>query len=130
MIILFDGVCNLCNGVVRFIIKRDKQNVFKFATLQSEYGMDFLASNNLHSAPLETIILIDGEKIYTQSDAVITILKALGGIWKLAVFFKIIPKSIRNFIYHLIAKYRYRIFGKRDTCMAPTEKMRSKFIEL
>jgi len=129
MVILFDGECNLCNGVVRFIIKRDKKNVFKFASLQSAYGASVVSAHHLQSAPLETIVLVDGETIYTQSDAVITILKSLGGVWKLASVFKIIPKPVRNGVYRFIAKYRYKVFGKRETCMVPTEEMKSKFIE-
>jgi predicted DCC family thiol-disulfide oxidoreductase YuxK len=147
MVILFDGVCNLCNGVVRFIIKRDKKNVFKFASLQSAYGEEFLKNHilpqilqrtrikSVRSAKsagekyLETIVLVDGENIYTQSDAVIAILKSLGGVWKLAAVFKIIPKPVRNGVYRFIAKYRYNVFGKRGTCMVPTEEMKGKFIE-
>ena len=129
MVILFDGVCNLCNGVVRFIIKLDKKNVFKFASLQSAYGEGVVSSHHLHTAPLETIVLVDGEKIYTQSDAVIAILKSLGGVWKLAEVFKIIPKPVRNGVYRFIAKHRYNVFGKKETCMVPTEELKSKFID-
>ena len=134
-IILFDGICNFCNSTVNFILKRDKTNLFKFSPLQSESGQRFLtetglkeyfsAKNKINS---ETIILIEGQKFYSQSTAVLRILKKLGGGWKIFYIFIIIPPPLRNFFYNLISKNRYKWFGKRDKCMVPTENERCKFI--
>ncbi len=129
MVILFDGVCNMCNSFVRFIIKRDKNKVFQFASLQSKYGMALSAHFNVSSDNLKTVILFDGEKILMQSDASIEILSSLNGIWKAALIFKIIPSFIRNGIYNLLAKNRYALFGKKDQCSVPTDDVKDRFLD-
>src|ERR1035437_1260844 len=116
-VLYFDGVCNLCNGVVKFIIKRDKKAKFKFASLQSVSGQNILKQYNLSIDNLESFILIKDNKFYNKSSAGLMVLKELGGWWKLLYAFIIIPKPIRDFIYDLIAKRRYKIFGRSDTCM-------------
>ncbi len=113
-IILFDGVCNLCNGLVRFILKRDKKKQFNFVALQSEKGKEFIES---YKVPQETdsVILIDKNKVYMESDAAIKISKLLPAPWSWCVVFKIIPKNWRDKMYCWLAKNRYRWFGKRET---------------
>src|ERR1700739_3338338 len=104
MVILFDGVCNLCSGFVRFVLKRDKNKVFQFASLQSKYGAELSAYYKLPPAGPETIVVFDGEKIYTESEAVIKILSSLGGIWENTIAFTLVPRFLRNWIYRLVAK--------------------------
>lgn len=129
MIILFDGVCNLCNGFVQFVLKRDKRKLFQFASLQSNYGKGL--SNYFHLATTlpETIVFYNRQKILTESDAVIKIISSLGGLWRCAVLLLIIPRFIRNLFYRLIARNRYRLLGKRDRCMVPTEDVKGRFLD-
>jgi len=127
-IILFDGVCNLCNGLVRFIIKRDKAGRFKFASLQSDIGLLWLKRFGMTNDKLESVVLIKDEKYYLKSTGVLKILRELDGIWKAFYIFIIIPRTLRDFVYNLIAKSRYRIFGKQDTCMIPTPELQDRFL--
>ena len=127
-IILFDGVCNLCNGFVQFIIKRDRNAIFKFAALQSDYGQAFLKSQNLNPVELKSVILIEGEKIYTQSTAALKITRYLDGAWKLGYAFIIVPQFIRNGFYKIVSKYRYKWFGKKDQCMVPNTELKNRFL--
>jgi predicted DCC family thiol-disulfide oxidoreductase YuxK len=129
MVILFDGVCNLCNGFVQFVLKRDKNKTFQFASLQSKYGIELSAYFNLPTANPETIVLYDGKKILTESDAVIKIASSLNGVWKSTIVFNLIPYFIRNWIYRLIARNRYRLFGKKNQCMVPTENIKNRFMD-
>lgn len=127
-IILFDGVCNLCNGAVTYIIKRDKKNVFKFAALQSEIGAQLLAKFNIDTEKVDSIILIDGEKQYVKSSAALHIAKHLSGAYPLLFGFMVVPRSIRNWVYDYVAKNRYKWFGKKESCMIPTVELKSKFL--
>ncbi len=127
-IILFDGVCNLCNGAVTYIIKRDKKNVFKFAALQSEIGQQLISKFNIDTSKIDSIILIDGEKHYTKSSAALHIAKQLSGAYPLLFGFMVVPKFIRNSVYDYIAKNRYKWFGKKESCMIPTAELKSKFL--
>ncbi|NHB69998.1 DUF393 domain-containing protein [Bacteroidales bacterium M08MB] len=126
-IILFDGVCNLCNASVQFIIKRDKGDYFRFAALQSETGKA-IANKYDVSDNASSVILIENEKKYTESTAALKIAKKLSGLWPLLYLFIIIPPPIRNSIYRIIAKNRYRWFGKKDECMVPPPEQTHKFI--
>jgi predicted DCC family thiol-disulfide oxidoreductase YuxK len=128
-ILLFDGVCNLCNGAVQFVIKRDKNTRLKFASLQSEAGQKLLQEFNLPTDEFESFVFIDGDKIYTKSTAALKVAKDLGGFWKLFYAFVILPKPFRDFAYSLIAKNRYKMFGKRDVCMIPTPELKSRFLQ-
>lgn len=128
MIVLFDGVCNFCNYWVNFLLKRDKKNIFHFAALQSESGQELLKKFSLSTTDFDTFILIDGESYQTKSDAVISIAKNLPGFPRLLVIGKFLPKIIRDFVYDLIAKNRYKIFGKRDNCRIPTTEEKEKFL--
>lgn len=128
-IVLFDGVCNLCNSTVQFIIKRDKHNQFKFSSLQSEYGQNFLKERNLASNDFKSIILYEPEvAYYTKSTAALKIAQNLGFPYSLLSVFLLIPSFIRDWIYSLISKYRYHLFGKKDSCMVPTPENKRKFI--
>lgn len=128
-IILFDGVCNLCNGTIQFVIKRDRKDVFLYAALQSEIGEQLTKERNIDTTKVDSIILIEpGIAYYTKSSAALEIGKTFGGGWKLLAIFEWIPVVIRNWIYDLIAKNRYRWFGKKDACMIPTPELKAKFL--
>ncbi|UZR93334.1 thiol-disulfide oxidoreductase DCC family protein [Chondrinema litorale] len=126
-IILFDGVCNLCNGSVNFIIDHDKKNRFKFTSLQSETGQKLLETHNLN-LELESIILIENEKTYQKSDAALQISKKLNFPVPMLYIAIIIPRFLRDHIYNYIAKNRYKWFGKSDSCRMPTPELKAKFI--
>jgi len=126
-LVLFDGVCNLCNNSVNFIIKRDKKAVFRFVPSQSEMGKR-LIEKYFKDFDLQTVVLIDDEKAYTKSDAFLRIMKKLGGLWKALLVLWIIPRPVRDFFYDLIARNRYRIFGKKDSCMIPSPEVKKRFI--
>ena len=128
-IILFDGVCNLCNSSVQFIIKRDKKKQFLFTSLQSDAARDILLQFQLKNSEMHSILLIENEKIYQKSDAILKIVKHLSGMWKMSYGFIIIPKFIRDYVYMLIAKNRYRWFGKREVCMIPTKELQMRFLD-
>jgi len=128
-ILLFDGVCNLCNSFVQFIIKRDPEGKFKFASLQSASGQALLKQFGLPRTDFESFVYIKGNECFQQSSAGLRVLKELGGIWKLFYGFIIVPEFIRNFMYNELAKRRYKLFGKKDTCMLPTPGIKSRFLE-
>jgi len=128
-IIVFDGVCNLCNSVVKFIIKRDKKAIFKFAALQSDFGKQMLILNDLPISEFDTFIYLRKAKILNRSTAALYVMKDLGGFYKLLFIGIIFPKFIRNFFYNFIAHYRYKIWGRKDSCMIPTEDISERFIE-
>ncbi len=127
-IILFDGVCNLCNGAINFTIKRDKKNIFKFAALQSEIGQTLLSKYKINTSEVDSIILIDGENYYVKSSAALRISKHLSGGYPLLYGFLILPKFIRNAAYDFIARNRYKWFGKKESCMIPTPALKEKFL--
>jgi len=127
-IILFDGVCNFCNYWVNFIIDRDKQNNFKFAALQSEKGRELLDKFNLLKDDFDSFVLIEENKIFKKSSAAFEIAKHLNGWPKIIIPFSILPHSFTNLIYDLVAKNRYKFFGKKDSCRIPTKEEKSKFL--
>ena len=128
-VILFDGVCNLCNASVQFVIKHDKKRLFRFASLQSSFVEKVLKENKLSSNTFNSFILLDNNKIYTRSTAALLVAKNLSGLTKLLYGFIIVPKFIRDFIYNMIAKNRYKWFGKQETCWLPTPQLKSLFFE-
>lgn len=128
-IVLFDGICNLCNSSVQLIIENDSKNLFQFASLQSDFGQKFLQENNLPDDAFKSIVLIDGEKFYTKSEAVLRIGKELDGLYKVLRIFLWTPKFIRDFVYDYIAKNRYKWYGKRDSCWIPTDELKQKFLD-
>lgn len=127
-IILFDGICNLCNGAVKFIIRHDKKNKFKFGSLQSDAAKKLLEPYHLTTEELNSFVLIENGKIYLRSRAVLRIAYQLDGAWKLTSVFYIFPSFISDAVYNLIAKIRYKVFGKRETCMVPTPELESRFV--
>ncbi|OGU77772.1 MAG: hypothetical protein A2V93_10880 [Ignavibacteria bacterium RBG_16_34_14] len=127
-IILFDGVCNFCNFWVNFLLDRDKKDKFRFTALQSETGEKLLKKFNLSTEDFDTFVLIVGDKYYVRSTAALLVAKNLTGLWKMLYVFIIIPKQIRDFLYNLVAKNRYKLFGKKETCRIPTTIERSKFL--
>lgn len=127
-VILFDGVCNFCNSSVNFIIRHDKKDYFRFTPLQSEIGMKISEKYNLDSGNLKSVILVDKGKIYTKTTAALRIAKQLSGAWPVLYVFIIVPPPIRDVVYNIIAKYRYKWWGERDACMIPTPEIRKKFL--
>ena len=127
-IILFDGVCHLCNGSVNFLLKRDKKERFKFAPLQSPRGKALLKQHQLSTTDLDTIVFITKGQAFTKSTAVLKVMKELGHGWQLLFAFIIIPRLIRDFTYDLVARYRYRIFGKSEECMIPNPNIGRRFL--
>ncbi|MDP2687091.1 MAG: thiol-disulfide oxidoreductase DCC family protein [Aequorivita sp.] len=127
-IILFDGVCNLCNGAVTYIIKHDKKNMFKFAALQSEIGAHLTAKFNIDTEKVDSIIVIDGDEYYQKSSAALHIAKHLSGAYPLLFGFMVVPRFIRDSVYDYVARNRYKWFGKKESCMIPTAELKSKFL--
>jgi predicted DCC family thiol-disulfide oxidoreductase YuxK len=125
--ILFDGVCNLCNGFVQFVIKHGKGDYFSFAALQSEYAHQQFKNMGYNPDGLASVVLIENNKVYTQSTAALRILKRMKGLYPLLYAFIIVPSFIRDAVYKWIAKNRYKWFGKTDTCMIPTPELKSRF---
>jgi len=128
-IILFDGVCNLCNGAVQFVIKHDKNKLFKFASLQSTFGQQTLTENHLSNVILNSFILLENGKLYTKSTAALRVIKKLDKGWPLLYVFMIVPPIIRNAVYTWIANNRYKWFGKQESCWLPTPDLKARFIQ-
>lgn len=129
-LILFDGVCNLCNDSVLRIIKNDKKNQFIFTSLQSDIGQDIIEHLNIDISKIDSIILYNPIISYDiKSSAALKIMNAFGGVWKLSQIFWILPLFIRDSVYNFIAKNRYKWFGKKETCMIPTKELKEKFLE-
>lgn len=127
-IILFDGICNLCNGAVDFFITRDKKNVFRFAALQSDKGIELQKKLGINPELIESFILIEENKYYKKSTAALRLTGYIGFPYILFYPLLLIPPFIRNFVYDIIAKYRYTWFGKKNTCRLPTPEEQSKFL--
>ena len=129
-IILFDGVCNLCNNAVQFVVKRDKEAVFRFAALQSEIGKKLIAERNIDTNKVDSIILIEpGIAYYIKSTAALKISTSFGGLWSLSTILMWLPEGFRNIVYDFIAKNRYKWYGKKDQCMIPTPELKARFLE-
>lgn len=127
-VLLFDGVCNLCNGAVQFIIERDSDKRFLFASLQSDYAQQHLKEAQLPEGFLDSLVLMDKGKYYTQSSAALRIAKQLDGAWPLMYGFIIVPKFIRDAVYNFIARNRYKWFGKKEQCWIPTPDLKARFV--
>lgn len=127
-IILFDGVCNLCNGFVQFLIERDSDKRFRFAPLQSEIGTELLAEFDLLNSKMDTMVVIEDDTYYTQSDAAIQIANHLGGIYRAGIILKYLPKFVRNRVYNIVSNNRYDWFGKKESCMRPSPDVKSRFL--
>jgi len=128
-IIFFDGVCNLCNGSVDFILKRDPKETFRFASLQSPIAKDLLKRESVDLNNMRTIILLNNGKVFYRSNAILEILRQLAAPWPVFYAFKLMPRFIRDGLYNLVSKHRYSWFGKRDTCRIPSAGERARFLE-
>ena len=128
-IIFYDGHCNLCNGFVNAIIKLDKKSIFLFAPLNGNHAKNLLKKNNIKNITVDSVVLFNNNNISYKSKAVIEILISLGGIYRVLVMTKIIPRAILDWLYDIVAKNRYSWFGKHDRCMVPDKKIISKFLD-
>jgi len=129
-LILFDGICNLCNSSINYVIKHDKNNAFMFAPLQSEAGKDIINHFNLDTSKTDSILLYSEEKgLKIKSSAALAIASKLGFPRNLLVVFYVVPTFIRNWVYNYVAKNRYKWYGKKDACMIPTPELKAKFLE-
>ena len=128
-ILLFDGVCNLCNGAVNFIIDHDPKGHFQFAALQSDFGQKTLADLGYDQKDFDSLVLLSKGKVFKKSTAALRIANRLNGLYPLLYLFIIIPPFLRDAVYDLIARNRYRWFGKRDSCRMPTPELRSRFVD-
>ncbi|WCN38770.1 thiol-disulfide oxidoreductase DCC family protein [Aneurinibacillus uraniidurans] len=128
-VILFDGVCNLCEGSVRFIIQRDPGAVFRFAALQSKAGTRLLQAYHSDAAMPDSVVVIESGKVYTHSTAALRICRHLSGLWPLLYGFMIVPRVLRDGVYRWVARNRYRWFGKKEACLMPTPDIQARFLE-
>lgn len=128
-VIFFDGVCNLCNSSVQFIIRHDKKKIFRFASLQSSIGQQLLKENKLVEKYFDSFILFENQTIYTRSTGALKCVKKLSPPWSWLYIFIIVPRFIRDGIYSWIAKNRYRWFGKKEACWLPSRELRSLFLD-
>ncbi len=129
-IIVFDGVCNLCNSSITQVIERDKNNQYVFASIQGETGKKLIKERDINTDLIDSIILIDpGVAYYTKSTAAIKVIKSFGGIYSLFGVFEYLPESIRDAVYDYIAKNRYKWYGKKNACMIPTPELKDKFLD-
>ncbi len=129
MIVFFDGICNLCEGSVKFIIKRDKNKKFKFISFQSEKGKKLLKEYHYTNDKFDTLVLLKEKKIFTKSSAALFIAKELNGLWKLPYIFIVLPKFIRDSVYLFVSKNRYKWFGKKDSCRLSNPELKSRFLD-
>ena len=127
-IVLFDGVCNFCSSVVRFAISRDPDGIFRFSSLQSDAGQFFLNKFGLSTDDFDSFVLIEGDRFFLRSTAVLRLCKKLKGLWPLLYLLIIIPTPIRDFIYNIVAQNRYRWFGKKEECFIPSADIRNRFL--
>lgn len=128
-VILFDGVCNLCNASVQFVIRRDPRSIFRFASLQSPVAHALLRQHGLPVDELASIVLVDDDRCYVKSDAALRIARALRWPWPLLGVFTLVPRTVRDRVYEYIARNRYRWFGKQDACSRPAPGMAHRFLE-
>ncbi len=133
-IVLYDGVCGLCNRLTQFLLKRDVHDRLRFASLQSDFAGRVLRRHGLDSRDLDTVCVIQdyetsNERVLTRSNAILAVVAQLGGFWRIAGMGKILPRPIRDGLYKLVARNRYRVFGKYETCMLPEPKHRKKFLD-
>jgi len=134
-VLLYDGVCGLCNKSVQMILDHDERKEMRFAALQSDYGKQVI-SRHPELEKVDSIVFVerksgaDTERVFIRSDAALRVASYLGGAWKLLLIFRIVPRPVRDFFYNLCAKYRYKFFGKYDSCMLPSPDVRSRFLDL
>jgi predicted DCC family thiol-disulfide oxidoreductase YuxK len=134
-IVLYDGVCGLCNRLNQFLLRRDRHDRFRFASLQSRFAADLLKRHGADAHDLDTVyVVIDygqpGERLLARSDAILHVLSQLDGIWKLARMGRALPKVLRDAVYKVVARNRYRVFGKHESCLLPEPQHRAKFLDV
>ncbi len=127
-LVLFDGVCNLCNASVQFVIRHDGEGRFRFAALQSGAGQKVLQLHGLSGETFDSFVYLRGGMLYQRSTAALYLLRDLGGWWALLYAFIIVPRPLRDAIYDLVAKYRYKWFGRNESCMVPTAELKGRFL--
>ncbi len=127
-ILLFDGVCNLCNASVQWVLRRDRHARFQFAALQSEVGQRLLRQHGLDPASLDSVVLVDGDRVYLRSAAALGVAVRLGGFWRLMGVFYLVPALLRDLIYNWIARNRYRWFGRQEQCWLPRQEWKERFL--
>lgn len=127
---LFDGVCNLCNGFIQFIIKRDKEDTFRYAALQSEIGQKLILERGIDSQKMDSVLLIEpGIAYFNKSDAALKIGQGLKGYRTLSKLLYLIPSTLRNIVYDYVGRNRYKWYGKKNECMVPTSELKAKFLD-
>lgn len=129
-IVIFDGVCNFCNGAVNFIIRHDQHRKFQFTPMQTELAQQLTDQYGIHNVGIDTFLLIKQGECYIWTEAALEIASELDGYWYLLNIFRIIPRPVRDFFYRLFARNRYALFGRTDQCMVPSADVRSRFIGL
>jgi len=134
IIVLFDGLCGLCSGAVQFLLKRDRHDRFRFAPLQSEFAAAVLERHHIDHTKLSTVYAVlnygdKDEKLLAKGDAALLFAKALGGVWSIGRLGAVLPRPIRNGLYDFVARHRYRVFGKHETCMLPDPDQQYKFVK-
>ena len=134
-VVLYDGVCGLCNRGVQFLLKRDRHDRLRFASLQSDFAAALLRGHGLDHMELNTVYVVlnhgtAGEKLLAKGDAILLFAKELGDIWNVARLGRLVPRRIRNSLYDFVARHRYQVFGKSETCMLPDPAQRHKFVEV
>jgi predicted DCC family thiol-disulfide oxidoreductase YuxK len=127
-IVLFDGFCNLCSWSVQFIIKRDRTDYFRFASLQSDIAKQILSNFNIAAGFDKSVVLIENKNIYFKSTAALRISRHLKGLWKYIYYIIYLPRFIRDFVYDIVTKYRFKWFGKKDTCFVPGDDFKNVFL--
>lgn len=128
-VLLIDGQCLLCNKIIHFVVKRDKARAFRFAMLQSPIGKQLLVEGNFPIDDLNTFVMVQGEQYYTKSEAALRVFRRLNGWWRILYMFIVVPLAWRNWVYDIIARNRYRIFGRANVCLLPTPELMGRFIE-
>ncbi|MGE6219502.1 thiol-disulfide oxidoreductase DCC family protein [Nubsella zeaxanthinifaciens] len=128
-VIFFDGVCNLCNSTVQFVIKHDRRQYFKFAALQSEFAQEQLSGFVLKAKRGDSFVLVEDGKVYEQSTAALRVAKKLSGLWRLLYIFIVVPPFVRDAVYNFVARNRYKWFGKQESCWVPTPDLKSRFLD-
>jgi predicted DCC family thiol-disulfide oxidoreductase YuxK len=133
-IVLYDGVCGLCNRGVQFLLKRDRHDRLRFASLQSDFAVALLERHGVNASDLDTVYVVVGheqanESLLARADAVLDLMKEIGGVWHIVRLMGILPKWVRDRIYNFVARHRYQVFGKYDSCLLPEERYRHKFLD-
>lgn len=127
-VVLFDGVCNLCNGIVKFSLQRDRNGILRFASLQSDAGKALLREHGIDESQMDTFVFVENGKAFTRSTAGLKLFRSFGIPWSLLYALIIVPRPLRDAVYNWIARNRYRWFGKEESCMIPSPEVRARFL--